>query len=56
MSDVEYYQIAGCSSSDGIGVSDVVVVASGGERRIGGSVKKCLAGITCEIKLICFQG
>ena len=53
--DEEYYQIpefsSSCRGSNSrvrYRVEDVLVGAQGGGRKIGGDVKKCVAGLTCK--------
>ena len=55
--DVEYYQIPEFSSSCRdtntrvrYRVEDVLVGARGRGRKIGGDVKKCAAGLRCELQ------
>ena len=56
-SDAEYYQLPEFSSScrlDNRGarlaVEDVMVEVTGKGRRIGGDVRKCMAGIKCKLE------
>ena len=56
LTDAEYYQIpefsSSCPGSNSrvrYRVEDVLVGAKGGGRKIGGDVKKCVAGLTCEL-------
>ena len=54
VTDAEYYQIPefssscrGTNSRVSYRVEDVLLGAAGGGRKIGGDVKKCVAGQTC---------
>ena len=57
ISDAEYYQLPEFSAScrtDNVGVrvvvEDVMVEMTGKSRKIGGDVRKCMAGIKCKQK------